>query len=188
MKSKMTEQTYTKVFELIQGTLVPKAQLEEANIKIKHLESMLDKAKSESNEQKLSMEIIQAEKDSLQAEKESLQAEKKAIEVKFNEVSLKLKQKTDQYDSLLKSKAAMQTETKKIKEESREIGIVNVPASTSSGPNKPALRSGTRRQNATKNNSQDNTVKKKKIENSDNCSQNSKILTVRKIVFRNMSF
>ena len=201
-ESRMSEQAYNSVFEHIQGTLVPKTKLEEAQNKILHLESMLEKVttdlekeKSESCERKRTTEIIQAEKDSLQAEKESLQAEKeslqaekKAIEVKFNEVSLKLKQKTDQYDSLLKSKAAMQTETKKIKEESREIGIVNVPASTSSGPNKPALRSGTRRQNATKNNSQDNTVKKKKIENSDNCSQNSKILTVRKIVFRNMSF
>ena len=102
----MSEQTYKKVFQLIQESLVPKTQLEENQKKILHLESMLEKKnaeieklKPESSEQKLSLEITQAEK-------ESLQAEKKAIEVKFNEVSLKLQQKTLQYNSLLKSQGS----------------------------------------------------------------------------------
>ena len=102
----MSEQTYKKVFQLIQESLVPKTQLEENQNKILHLESMLkkknaeiEKLKSESSEQKLSLKITQAEK-------ESLQAEKKAIEVKFNEVSLKLQQKTLQYNSLLKSQGS----------------------------------------------------------------------------------
>ena len=102
----MSEQTYKKVFQLIQESLVPKTQLEENQKKILHLESMLEKKnaeieklKPESSEQKLSLEITQAEK-------ESLQAEKKAIEVKFNEVSLKLQQETHQYNSLLRSQGS----------------------------------------------------------------------------------
>ena len=43
----MTEKTYTKVFELIQESLIPKIQLEEALNKIKHLESTLEKATTE---------------------------------------------------------------------------------------------------------------------------------------------
>ena len=39
--------------------------------------------------------------DIIQAEKECLEAEKKTFELKFNEISLKLKLKTNQYDSLL---------------------------------------------------------------------------------------
>ena len=49
--SKMTEQTYTKVFEqckiIVQESLIPKIQLEEALNKIKHLESTLEKATTE---------------------------------------------------------------------------------------------------------------------------------------------
>ena len=183
MKSKMTEPTYTKVFELIAGTLVPKAQLEEAEIKIKHLESMLEKAESESNEQKLSMEIIQAEKDSLQAEKESLQVEKKVLEVKFKEVSLKLKQKTNQCDSLLKSQAdheqaeqnnIVETGTQPIKEEHGGIEIVNAPVSSSSIPNESATQkaaSGTKRKNASKDNAPKVKAKRKKVETTNTVSQ-----------------
>ena len=175
----MTEQTYSKVFELIEETLVPKAQLEEAEIKIKHLEAMvekttteLEKVKSESIEQKLSMEIIQAEKDSLQAEKESLQVEKKVLEVRFKEVSLKLKQKTNQCDSLRKSQAdheqnnIVATGSQTIKQEHEGIGIVNVPASTSSKENEPTTQKATpgiKRKNASKENSPKPKTKRKKV-------------------------
>ena len=136
----MSEQTYNKVFQLIQESLVPKSQLDEYQTKILHLESMVEKAntevdklKSEFSEQKLSLEITQAEK-------ESLQAEKKAIEVKFNEVSLKLKQKTHQYDSLLKSQDG-QDRTEKLPAQSivtpnvKQEPIGNVPVSLPSKPN-----------------------------------------------------
>ena len=177
-ESRMSEQTYNIVFEHIRGTLVPKTQLEESQNKSMHLESMLkkvtaelEKEKSESRELKQAIGNIQAEKDSLQAEKQSLEAEKRALEVKFNEISLKLKN----------------TGTRKIKEEPG-IGIVNVPASTSSRPQELASKFGRKRQNATKNNSQENKVKRKKIGNSDNSTQNTRKSTVRKICLCNMSF
>ena len=192
----MSEQTYNKVFELIQGTLVPKTQLEEAQMAIENLKAMLkktttelEKTRSESNEQKLSMEIIQAEK-------ESLQAEKKTIEVKFNEVSLKLKQKTNQYDSLLKSQIyhalnsdknspGTSTGNKKIKEEPRGIGVVNVPASTSSRPDKPAAKTGTKRQNVSKNDSQSNSVnaKRKKTQNTKESIRKKFVLTCKECLY-----
>ena len=98
-----------------------------------------------------------------------MQAEKKAIEVKFNEVSLKLKQKTHQYETLLKSQDGQEqnniekslivsTGTQTIKDEPREIGIVNVPASSSSRPN--ATKTGTKRKNVTKDDSEKNKTKK----------------------------
>ena len=197
----MSEQTYNKVFQLIQESLVPRTQLDEYQKKILHLESMLENAnieveklKSESSEQKLSLEITQAEKESLRAEKESLQADKKATEVKFNEVSLKLKQKTKQYDSLLKSQTGHeQTNTEKlpalstgkpnVKQE--PIGIVNLPVSLPSKSNaaKPKInpttptselkttqqesqtKTGTRRQNTIADDSSKFETKRTKVEN-----------------------
>ena len=60
----MSEQTYKKVFEVIQESLVPKTQLEESQNKILQLETMLEKAttelekvKSEYTGQKLTIEI-----------------------------------------------------------------------------------------------------------------------------------
>ena len=190
----MTEQTYNKVFELIQGTLVPKSQLDEAQIKIKHLESMFETLKSDFNEQKLSVEIIQAEKDSLQGEKESLQAGIRAIELKFKEVSLKLKQKTDQYDSLSKFQADREqnkieksstalTGGQKVKDEPREIGIVNVPASTSSKPKEPARKTGTKRQKAPINDFTIVKAKRKKVEKSNTDPLNTRKSTNNKLIF-----
>ena len=51
--------------------------------------------------QKLKIDILEAEKLTLQAEKNNLEAEKKTFEVRFEEVNLKLKLKTAEYDSLL---------------------------------------------------------------------------------------
>ena len=193
LQIEMSEQTFNKVFQLIQECLVPKTQLEEYQNKILHLESMLQKAnieveklKSESIEQKLSLEITQAEK-------ESLQAEKKAIEVKFNEVSLKLKQKTHQYDLLLKSQTgreqtkteklpAISTGTPNVKQE--PIGIVNLPVSLpsksnaakskskpknpsselKSTPKKSEIKTGTKRQNTTADDSSKIKAKRTKAE------------------------
>ena len=144
----------------------------------------LEKVKSEYDEQKLTIDIIKAEKETLEAEKktiraqvdillgerESLLARQKSSEAeresfsamkivydaKLNELSLKLKQKTHQYDSLLKSMEAdpkkiifdkASTGTQTIKYEAREIGIVNVLASTSSKENETVAKTGTKRQN-----------------------------------------
>ena len=195
----MSEQTYSKVFQLIQECLVPKTQLEEYQNKILHLESMLEKAnieveklKSESSEQKLSLEITQAEK-------ESLQAVMKAAQVKFKEVCLKLKQKTQQYDSLLRSQNCRELmNTKKlpalsgipnVKQE--PIGLVNLPLSLPSKPNAlklstqpkstkksegttpkdTAIKTGTKRQNTTADDSSKIEAKRTKVEKSITLSQ-----------------
>ena len=178
----MSEQTYKKVFELIQESLVPTALLKEAQNRILQLESILEKVKSESNDQKLSIEILQAEKDSLQAEKEMLHAEKKAIEVKFNEVNLKLRQKSLKYDSLLKSNAyherkniakpaAVSTETRTVKEEPipdlLPVGLVNVPdTSLNSSQNEFTAKTGVKRKTTTKDDCSRTAEKRKKVEDS----------------------
>ena len=206
----MSEQTYKKVFEVIQESLVPKTQLEESQNKILQLETMLEKAtrelekvKSEYNGQKLTIEIIQAEKD-------SLQAEKRAIELKFNEVSLKLKKKTKENDLLSTksntAKSSVLNGTKKIKVEPSEIGIVNVPASSSSRENDPTRnhapkivpkvkiepeetttqtstkphKTGTKRQNKTKDSSGASS-KRRKVKS--NTSQNRTKATKKKPIF-----
>ena len=195
----MSEQTFNKVFQLIQECLVPKTQLEEYQNKILHLESMLQKAnieveklKSESSEQKLSLEITQAEK-------ESLQAVMKAAQVKFKEVCLKLKQKTQQYNSLLRTQNCLEkTNTEKlpalsgipnVKQE--PIGLVNLPLSLPSKPNalklstKPkntqksgetipketAIKTGTKRQNTTADDSSKIETKRTKVEKSNTLSR-----------------
>ena len=193
----MSEQTYKKVFELIQESLVPTALLEEARNRILHLESVIKKVQSECNDQKLSIEIIQAEKNSLQAEKEMLHAEKKAIEVKFNEVALKLKQKCLQYDALLESNTVhhqcspspsddiekpdvVSTETKKVKEEPMPgllpVGLANVPASLSSGQNEVTVKTRTKRKTTTNDGCPRTTGKRKKVEDSSVKSTQSKLI------------
>ena len=132
----MIGQKYNEVFEFIKSSLVPKCQLDESKNEIMALKTALEnatndlrKTKSEFEEQKLAIDIIQAEK-------ESLEAEKKTIQIQFNEISLKLKQKTQQYDSLLKSPktdtespVVGKSSTQIIKEEPKEIKIVNFPSS-----------------------------------------------------------
>ena len=196
----MSEQTYKKVFEVIQDCLVPKTQLKASQNKILQLESMLEKVKTElekvkaeSTAQKVTIEIIQAEKDRLQGEKEILHAAKNAIEVKFKEVSLKLKQKTNQNDLLSKSQAASEqnnivtssTETRKVKKEPNGIGIVNTPTSLASKPNeggskaksRSTTRTGIKRQNTTNDDSPNTDKKRKKVKKSNSRPQ---IVTSRK--------
>ena len=172
----MIEQKYTEVFEFIKLNLIPKNQFDESQKEIFRLKSALDNATEKLNEmqleceeQKDTIDIIQAEKDSLQAEKENLEATKKTFEVKFNEVSLKLKQKTKQYDFLLKSQTKNQKDAEsitagiqKIKEEANEIRIVNVPSSTPARQNGSTTKTGTKRVHSSKDDIQRTKAKRKK--------------------------
>ena len=140
----MSEQKYNKVFEFIKLNLVPKPHFDELQKEVVRLKSALENAsnevgklKLECQEQKETIEILQAEKESLEAEKESLAAEKKTFEVKFNEVALKLKQKTKQYNSLKSTEKSerkncgpkdiekVSVGTQTIKEEPKDIEIEN---------------------------------------------------------------
>ena len=138
----MSESNYNEVFEAIKTHLIPKLQYEKSQLEVGHLKEKLinvveelKKLKLKYEEQKLTIEI-------LQAEKESLEAEKKTFEVKVKEVSLKLKQKTYQYESQKNTCNAPQnivcviekisTGSQTVKEEPPEIGVVNVPSSYSS--------------------------------------------------------
>ena len=174
----MSEQKYNKVFEFIKLNLFPKPQFDESQKEIFRLKSALENANKKLNEmqlecedQKETIDIIQAEKDTLQAEKENLEATKKTFEVKFNEVALKLKQKTKQYDSLLKSQSKNSKQndieiipagTQKIKEEPREIRIVNVPSSISARQNGAPAKTGTKRTHSSKDEVQRTKAKRKK--------------------------
>ena len=109
-KLKMSEQKYAEVFEFIKSSLVPKNEVDDSKNEIPVLKKTVSVLKSalenatkdienlklKNEEQKLTIDIIKAEN-------QSLESEKKHFEFKFNEVTLKLKQKTIQYDSLLKS-------------------------------------------------------------------------------------
>ena len=124
--------------------------LQAENSELQNVKNELEKLKSE-----IALKI-----DVLEAGMKTLDAEKRTIESKFDEVSVKLKLKTHEYDSLLNSKqdrrqvklVFKQNETEKtsigiqtIKEEPIEIGVVNVPASFSSQPKEPPVKSGTKR-------------------------------------------
>ena len=121
--------------------------------------------------------------DVLQAGMKTLEAEKKTFEVKFDEVSSKLKLKTHEYDSLLKSKSKSQDikvfvrqesqnvekssiGTQAIKQEPEEIGVVNVPASLSSQPKTSPAKNGTKR-TSHDDNRKVTKAKRKKTDNSD---------------------
>ena len=170
----MSETSYQKVFEVIQSSLVPKSQYDESQKEVASLKSELESVKNEwkskFEEQKLALDI-------LQAEKESVKSEKKAFENKFKEVSLKLKQKTNQYDSLLKSTETCSKETlvtkvsictQTVKEEPTEIGVVNIPTSSTSRPEEPVVKTGTKRCNSDLGNDKRRTSKRIKTSKSDN--------------------
>ena len=159
----MSEQKYNEVFEFIKSNLVPKGEFGE----ILNLKSALEKAtndlkkvKMEFDEQKLAMDI-------LQAEKESLEAEKKTFEVKFNEVSLKLQQKNNQYEFLKSHRNDLVS--KDIKKNSAgtqtingEMEIVNIPSAASSRQDNPATKTGVKRTNASTDDIQPTKAKRKK--------------------------
>ena len=146
----MSETTYEKIFKVIQSSLVPKSRFEESQKEISVLKSALETAKSDLKLFKSKYEDQKQTIDILNAEKETLQSQKSTCELKLKEVSLKLELKTRQYDLLLKSnetdssknateKASAGTQT--IKEEPIEIGIVNTPTSSSSLSDEPSVPS-----------------------------------------------
>ena len=175
---------YEKVYEAmkieIEAHLVPRKLYDESQNQLSLLKSELEIAKSDLKKLKSehsqltetynqlkddALQLIDERKgdtlkiDVLQAEMKAVEAEKKTFEVKFDAVSSKLKLKTHQYDSLLKSKPKSQDikicvtqesqktsiETQTIKQEPEEIGVVNVPASLSSQPRTPPAKTGTKR-------------------------------------------
>ena len=176
----MSEPSYQKVFEVIQTSLVPKSQYDELQNEVASLKSKLESTKNEwrskFEEQKLAMDILQAEND-------SMESEKKTLENMFKEVSLKLKQKTNQYDSLLQASktgpkqtpvAKSSAGTQTIKEEPNQIGIVNVPTSSSSHPNRPTVKTGTKRSYSKSDDGKKRTSKRLKISKSDNAKRTTR--------------
>ena len=162
--------------------------LQAENSELRNVKNELTKLKSE-----IALKI-----DVLEAGMKTLEAEKRRFELKFDEVSLKLKLKTHEYDSLLNSKqdhrqvklVFKSNETERasigiqtIKEEPKEIGIVNVPASLSSQPKDPPSKSGTKR---TASNVGDRTIiktKRMKTEIFNSTSRMTRQLTAKKKKF-----
>ena len=149
----MSEPTYAKVFETIRSSLVPKSQFEEAQKEISILRSQLEtaknserKLKSEYDDQKLTIDI-------LRAEKETLENEKRTLESKFKEVYLILTQKTREYDSLQTAQTDCNpsnvvsgtVRNQSIKQEPPPVGIVNVPASSTSRLYEPGMKTRSKR-------------------------------------------
>ena len=196
---------YEKVYEAmkieIEAYLVPRKLYDESQNQLSLLKSELEIAKSDLKKLKSehsqltetynqlkddALQLIDERKgdtlkiDVLQAEMKAVEAEKKTFEVKFDAVSSKLKLKTHQYDSLLKSKPKSQDikicvtqesqktsiETQTIKQEPEEIGVVNVPASLSSQPRTPSAKTGTKR-TSRHDNRKITKAKRMKTENSD---------------------
>ena len=171
----MSENYYNEIFETIKSNLVPKSVYEESRLEIGHLKSELENAKEELKKMKSKYEEEKLKNDIIQAEKECLEAEKKTFELKFNELSLKLKLKSNQYDSLLSSgktdcksndteKISMGTQT--VKEEPQDIGIVNTPTSTS--------EIGTKRTSTVSADDQRKKAKRKKTTRSDSTTRNTR--------------
>ena len=168
----MSESCYNEIFETIKSNLVPKKQYEECQLEKTHLKSELEIAKEELKKMKLKYEEEKLKNDIIQAEKECLESEKKTLDLKFNEISLKLKLKTNQYDSLLSSGKTdciptVSAKTHTMKEEPSEIGIVNVPASSS-------LSIGTKRTSSFSANHQRQKAKRKKTTRSDGTTRNTR--------------
>ena len=139
-------------------------KIDKLEARMKILEAENSELLNVKNELKELQSEIGLKIDVFEAGMKTLEAEKNTLEVKLDEVSLKLKLKTHEYDSLLKSKQTdcrvklvfKSNETDKtsigtqtIKEEPKEIGVVNLPASLSSQPKDPPVKSGTKRTSST---------------------------------------
>ena len=164
----MSELNFEKVFKelkIIEANSVSREKYDQLQNEVKKLESMLtavnNRFQQEAKElKKLKMvnELQTMEIDVMKAEKQSLEAEKKTLEVRFDEVSLKLKLKTHQYDMLAGQQSNVQTKptdpipqplekkttgsqamVNEIKDEP-SIGVVNQPSSL---PSKPSKRPAT---------------------------------------------
>ena len=163
--------------------------LEEENAELQNVKNELKNWKSDCNALKDQWQSDALKIDVLQAGMKTLELEKKTFEVKFDEVSLKLKLKTHEYDSLLKSKQndrpvklvfksneteKASTGTQTIKEEPKEIGVVNVPASSSSRPQDPPVKTGTKRTSKTVEDRKIAKAKRMKTENSNSTSRTTR--------------
>ena len=166
----MSEPTYEKVFDSIRSSLVPKSQLIESQKEISILKSQLrttkkhaKKLKSEYDSQKLTIEI-------LRAGTQTLENEKKTFESKFKEVSLKLKQKTHEYDSLLQMTRTGRdsiiveettAQCQKNQEEPQAIGIVSIPAPSTSPSDEPGVKTRGERGITARDNGKRNSTKRR---------------------------
>ena len=171
----MSASCYNEIFENIKSNFVPKVDLEKSESESSLLMLDLEIAKDELKKMKSKYEEEKLKNDIIQAEKECLEAEKKTFELKFNEISLKLKLKTNQYDSLLSSGKIDCTPTESaenhtMKAEPNEIGIVNVPASSSSDI-------GTKRISTVSTDNQRKKTKRKKTTRSDSNTRNTRMST-----------
>ena len=169
----MSEEKYNEVLKFIKSSLVPKNEFDESQNEITVLKLAIENANNELKKAKLENEEHKLAIDILQAEKESLEAEKITFQIKFNEVSLKLTQKTKQYDSLLKSQKSdsglkdidkVSTIAQTIKKEPIEIGIINVPSSSSSRYDESAAKTGRKRKHSSKDKAKRKKAKRKKRE------------------------
>ena len=173
--NQMSENQYNAVIEAIKSNLVPKVELGRSKLESKGLKKELEKAKEELKKMNSKYEEEKLKNDIIQAEKECLEAEKKTFELKFNEISLKLKLKTNQYDSLLSAgktdcKPTESAENHTMKAEPNEIGIVNVPDSSSSSI-------GTKRTSSVPADDQTKKAKRKKTTRSDSNTRNNRMST-----------
>ena len=106
----MSELNFEKVFnelKVIEANAVSREKYNQSQNEVKKLESLLIEANNrflqkaeELKKLKELHELQTLEIDVIKAEKQSLAAEKKTLEVRFDEISLKLKLKTHQYDML----------------------------------------------------------------------------------------
>ena len=153
----MSELNFEKVFKelkIIEANSVSREKYNQLKNEVEKLESMLTEANNRFQQEaqelrklKITNELQTMEIDVMRAEKQSFEAEKKTLEVRFEEVNLKLKLKTHQYDMLAGQKSNVQpkstypipqpsekkttgtqTMTITIKEEP-SIGVVNQPSS-----------------------------------------------------------
>ena len=174
----MSDQKYNEVLKFIKSSLVPKNDFDESQNEILNLKMAVELANNELKQAKLENEEHKLANNILQAEKESLEAEKITFQIKFNEVSLKLKQKTKQYDSLLNSQRSVSTVPATIKQEPTEIGIVNVPSSSTSRYVETTARTGTKRKHSSKDKAKRKKAKRKKRENRKSTKTKSKFSCV----------
>ena len=168
MSLRMSEEKYNEVFEFIKSNLVPKSEFGVSQNEILNLKSALEKTTNDLKKVKMEFEEQKLAMDILQAEKESLEAEKKTFEVKFNEVSLKLKQKANQYELLLKSHRN-DFVSKDIEKKSAgtqtingEMEIVAISSAASSRQDDPAAKTGVKRTNVSTDDVQRTKAKRKK--------------------------
>jgi len=161
----MAELSFEKVYnelKVVQENAVSLERYEQSQNEVKKLESMLVEANrriqngiEDLKKLKLEHEMQTMEVDVIKTERHSLEAEKKTLEVRYNEVCLKLKLKTHQYDilagqqtitttqrsakemSLQSEKKTTATQTipsSHVKKEPITIGVVNKPSSLQSNP------------------------------------------------------